>query len=146
MTADPVPDSAYRLDVSVHPDDIDQLEHVNNLVYLRWVQDAAIAHWDALATDDMKQELFWVVSRHEIDYLRSAVLGDPIQVHTWIGAEVAGFFERHTRIDRVRHDADGAEQRVVLARVRTLWCPMSWRTGRRVTQVSEPVRALFATD
>jgi len=57
----------YELRVTAVASDIDALGHVNNIVYLRWVQDAAIAHWSALATAEMQQEIVWMVLRHEID-------------------------------------------------------------------------------
>src|SRR5438105_2966053 len=68
----------FELPISVQPEDIDTMGHVNNIVYLRWVQDAATAHWMAAATEEQKAEYAWVVVRHEIDYLRPAVLGDEL--------------------------------------------------------------------
>ena len=53
--------------VSVLPGDIDEQNHVNNTVYLRWVQDVATAHWRAVASPDAQESIGWVVLRHEID-------------------------------------------------------------------------------
>ena len=118
-------DEPYDLPITVSQGDIDQLGHVNNIVYLRWVQEAAIAHWNAAATVAQKEAVAWVVARHEIDYKYSARLGDEIIARTWVGIIVKNFFERHTEILR-------AKDRKLLARACTLWCPVDHRTGRPV--------------
>ncbi len=107
----------FELPIEVRPEDIDQLGHVNNVVYLRWVQDAAVAHWHSRATPAELAEVFWVVVRHEIDYKRAARLGDTVLARTWVGAAAERSFERHTEILR-------GEDRKLLARARTLWCPV----------------------
>lgn len=127
----------FTLPVEVQPEDIDALGHVNNVVYLRWAQDAAVAHWQAAAPPEAQQRLVWVVVRHEIDYLRPARLGDRVWVRTWVGGASRFRFERHTEIVRASDEA-------VLARVRTLWCPLDRQT-RRVTEVGPEVRARFST-
>jgi acyl-CoA thioester hydrolase len=130
------PHAPYEIAIAVLPGDIDQLNHVNNTVYLRWVQDAAVAHWAAAAPAQAQEDLFWVVVRHEIDYKRPAKLGDGIIARTWVGAMGHRDFERHTEILRA---ADGA----LLARARTLWCPMDRNSGRP-TRVGEAVRLAFS--
>ena len=127
----------FELDLEVRPEDIDQLNHVNNVVYLRWVQEAAVAHWTSAASPEAQAALFWVVVRHEIDYRRPALLGDAIIARTWVGPAGPLSFERNTEILRGR-------DRALLARARTLWCPMGLATGRPA-QVSEEVREAFAT-
>ena len=62
---------------------------MNNIVYLRWVQDVAAAHWFAAAPPEDQAGLVWMVVRHEIDYLAPAVLGDEIVLRTWIGTRSA---------------------------------------------------------
>jgi len=73
---------AFELSLAIRPEDIDELNHVNNVVYLRWVQDVATAHWRVLATPAEQKEVAWVAVRHEIDYLRPAVPGDAIIART----------------------------------------------------------------
>src|SRR5207249_8550523 len=68
--------STFEMTVSVTPADIDEQNHVNNTVYLRWVQDVATAHWKSLASAEAQNAIGWVVLRHEIDYRASASLGD----------------------------------------------------------------------
>jgi acyl-CoA thioester hydrolase len=131
--------SAYEIVRRVAAADLDaQAEppHVNNLVYVRWVQDAAVAHWEALTSAATRAAVAWVLLRHEIDYRRPAVLGDEVVVRTAVGHLEGLTFERHTEVRRAR---DG----VVLARSRTLWCPIDPRTGRP-RRVGDDLRALFA--
>jgi len=126
----------FDLSLSVVPGDIDELGHVNNVVYLRWVQDVAIAHWTAASTDAQRAEVAWVAIRHEIDYKHPALPGDAIVARTWVGTADANRFERHTEILR-------ATDEKVLARARTLWVPISRATGR-LTRVGDDVRARFS--
>jgi acyl-CoA thioester hydrolase len=126
----------FELSIRVEPADIDELGHVNNVTYLRWVQDAAVAHWRALADPADQAALFWVVVRHEIDYKRPAYLGDEIVARTWVGAADGLRFERHTELLR-------AGDRRLLAKARTLWCPIDSRTGKPAS-VSAEVRARFS--
>lgn len=70
--------------------DIDELGHVNNIVYLRWAQEIAIAHWRAKASDAMIATYIWVVRRHEIDYRAPLELGDEAQIRTWVDPEPQG--------------------------------------------------------
>lgn len=122
MSVDPASER-YEISVAVTPDDIDVMDHVNNTVYLRWVQEAATAHWLHSATPEEQQRLAWVVVRHEIDYSHSARLGDTVIARTWVGTTVKNYFERHTEILR-------ASDLRMLAKARTLWCPIDIATGR----------------
>jgi acyl-CoA thioester hydrolase len=121
--------------VKVGAGDLDELNHVNNVVYLRWVQDIATAHWTAIAPGDALESIAWVARRHEIDYLSAAVLGDELTIRTWVGTAEGLTFERLTEIRR----GDGQ----VIATARTLWVPIDRRTGRP-RRVSAEVRSLFS--
>ena len=118
--------------------DLDERAHVNNVVYLRWVQEIATAHWRALATPRMLAELAWVALRHEIDYLAPAVLDDALQLRTWVGVADGLAFERFAEVRRARDDK-------LLARARTLWCPVDMTTGRP-RRVGADVRGLVSRD
>jgi acyl-CoA thioester hydrolase len=126
----------FEMKVLVLPSDIDEQNHVNNTVYLRWVQDVATAHWKTLASAEAQAAIRWVVLRHEIDYKSPACLGDEIVLRTWVGAANRLKFERFTEICR---DIDGQ----LFASARTLWVPIDTRTGRP-TRVSAAVRAQFS--
>ena len=118
------------------PADIDELGHVNNVVYVRWVQEVAAAHWRAAATPAQQEAIAWVALRHEIDYKHPALPDDGIVVSTWVGTAEAIRFERHVEIMR-------AADRKLLARARTLWCPVN-RVSGRVTRVDGDVRGVFS--
>ena len=126
----------FELAIEVEPADIDQLGHVNNVIYLRWVQEAAVAHWTAAAPATDQAKLLWVVVRHEIDYKQAAFLGDGIIARTWVGSASRIRFERFTELLRAR-------DRSLLAQARTLWCPIDARTGKPAS-VSPEVRACFS--
>jgi len=128
--------ATFELVVSVSPDDIDGQNHVNNTVYLRWVQEVATAHWRSLAPPADQETIGWVVLRHEIDYKTPACLGDEIVLQTWVGKASRATFERFTEIRR----RDGR----LLSQARTVWVPINTNTGRPA-RVSDEVRARFST-
>ena len=136
MSAVP-PEETFDLVVPVLGGDVDELGHVNNTVYLRWVQDIATAHWQAIASAESQAAVVWVVVRHEIDYKAPALPGDEVLLRTWVGKATRITFERHTQILH-------AARRQLLAQARTLWCPISTKTGRPY-RVSEELRAQFST-
>jgi acyl-CoA thioester hydrolase len=129
---------SFELVVPVLAGDIDELGHVNNTVYLRWVQDVATAHWQALAAPESQAAIVWVVLRHEIDYKTPALAGDEVVLRTWVGTASRITFERFTEMRR-RSDKQ------LLAQARTLWCPIGSET-RRPTRVPPDVRAQFSAE
>ena len=83
--------------------DIDELGHVNNAVWVRWIQDLAVAHWEAVAPADHRTAYVWVVTRHEIDYRGNLAEGGFATGETWVPDPPRGArFNRHFRF------ADGA--------------------------------------
>jgi acyl-CoA thioester hydrolase len=128
--------SAFEMTVPVLPSDIDEQNHVNNMIYLRWVQDVATAHWRALASAEAQAAIGWVVLRHEIDYKTPATLDDEIVLRTWVGKATRLTFERFTEIRR-------KSDRQLLSQARTLWCPIDMQNGRPM-RVSAEVRAQFS--
>jgi len=105
--------------------DIDELEHVSNLVYLRWVLDVARAHSDARGWDPAAYRRLgatWVVRRHEIDYVRSAKLGDEIAVTTWV--------EAWKRVSCIRRTELALRDGSPLARAATTWAFVELGGGR----------------
>ena len=113
----------FEISVAVMPEDIDEQNHVNNAVYLRWVQEVATPHWQAIASSEAQGEIGWLVLRHEIDYKAPVCLGDEIVLRTWVGKATRLTFERFTEILR---RSDGQ----LLSKARTLWCPINAQTGR----------------
>lgn len=135
MTPDPSTE-IFELAIKIKPEDIDRLNHVNNTVYVRWVQDAAVAHWYHAATEEEAKKYVWVVMRHEIDYKYPAKAGDKIIAKTRVGTSTALAFERLTDIYR-------ASDNKLLASARTLWCPVDPNSLRPV-RVSEETRKRFS--
>jgi len=119
----------FELKITINPQDIDHLGHVNNVVYLRWVQDAAEAHWKTLATPELQKELAWVVLRHEINYHKPAFPGDSIIAKTWVG-ETAGF--RSIRYVEI-FNAKG----LLLVTASTTWCLIDPASGKPKKITSE---------
>ena len=105
----------------VKPEDIDSQGHVNNVRYVQWIQDVAIAHWQEAATAEQLEDLTWVVLRHEIDYLRPAFEGEEITARTWLGRATAAKSERLTEILR---DSE------ILVRAKSLWCALDSKSLR----------------
>ena len=113
----------FEVPLTVDGADIDAMGHVNNIVYLRWVQEAATAHWNSAATAEQRASYAWVVVRHEIDYLRPAMPGDALVARTHVGAVSGAKFDRHVEIWR---PADNQ----LLARARTVWVAIDPDSGR----------------
>jgi acyl-CoA thioester hydrolase len=121
--------------VTVADADIDANGHANNVSYIRWVQEAAVAHWYAVVPPAVAAGLSWVVVRHEIDYKRPALRGEQLTVRTWVGEVTAATTERFCE---VRRRCDGA----LLARARTVWCAIDAATGRP-KRIGPDIRSLF---
>ena len=74
----------FSLTITPTPADIDELGHVNNAVWVRWIQDMATAHWNAVAAPKHIAAYIWVVTRHEIDYRGNIGPGESVTGRTWI--------------------------------------------------------------
>lgn len=106
-------ETIYSFNLTVTKKDIDHLNHVNNVVYVNWILEAAEKHWESLSSKKMNETYVWVVLRHEIDYLSSAMLDDEITVSTWIGDSLGVKSDRFVVIKR------GDK---LLAKAKTIWC------------------------
>jgi acyl-CoA thioester hydrolase len=116
----------YTLSVQASERDIDANGHVNNIVYVQWMQDVAIAHSDAVGCSAATTAAgcTWVARSHHIEYLRPAYAGDCILVQTWlVDATRKSSSPRRYRMVRA---SDGT----VLARGETLWVFIDTQTGR----------------
>ena len=103
--------------------DIDELGHVNNAVWVRWIQDVAIAHWNAAADPAHVTDYYWVVVRHEIDYLGNVGAGEAVTARTWVSDPPRGArFDRNMEFAR----ADGK----VMVRAKSTWAIVERASGR----------------
>ena len=127
----------FRFPITPAVTDIDDLGHVSNLVYLRWVLEAATAHSTARGWDlDRYRKLgnVWVVRRHELDYLGQVTLGHSIVAETWVDLWKGASCVRKTEL--LRGD-------VVVARAATTWAFMSLASGRP-QRIPEEMLATFS--
>ncbi|MEO7675052.1 MAG: thioesterase family protein [Pyrinomonadaceae bacterium] len=101
--------------------DIDDQGHVNNVAYLRWIQEIAVAHWRHAASEEMLARYSWITVRHEIDYKKQAFENENIAATTWVGEWTHVTCERFTEIHR------GGD---LLVKGRTVWCMIDRETSR----------------
>ncbi|PQJ81968.1 acyl-CoA thioesterase [Polaribacter glomeratus] len=102
----------FEFKITVTTEDIDDLNHVNNVVYVKWMDEVAFHHWAYLTKQIPLPAYIWVVARHEIDYKGQALLGDKIIAKTWVG-ETKGFTSERI-IEFYKDD-------VLLAKSKTTW-------------------------
>jgi acyl-CoA thioester hydrolase len=129
----------FSLEVTAAPADIDGVDHVSNVVYVRWVQDVAVAHSAALGWSLQRYRAFgaiFVVRRHEIDYIAPVQLGETVRLDTWVESMKAASCVRRTEILRAR---DGQ----VVCRGSTLWAFMSF-DGGKPQRIPADIREVFA--
>ncbi|UVO50783.1 acyl-CoA thioesterase [Sphingomonas sp. SUN019] len=103
--------------------DIDELGHVNNAVWVRWIQELATAHWESIAPPEHRDAYVWVVTRHEIDYRGNVAAGETVTGETWVPSPPKGArFDRHVQFV-------GADGRVKVEAV-TTWALIDRASGR----------------
>lgn len=97
----------FTLTLTVPPSAIDENNHVNNVVYVQWMQDVASAHADQAGygvAHCLEQGGTWVVRSHSIEYLGAARLGDRLLLETWIGELGRSSCQRRYRFVREADD------------------------------------------
>ena len=114
---------------------IDEMGHVNNAVWVQWIQDMATAHWDAAARPEDREQYVWLVVRHEIDYRGNIDLGQSVEGTTWIEGGARG--AKSLR----RVDFRNAAGRVIVSAA-TTWAMLD-RTSGRPARVRPEVIAPF---
>ena len=125
-------DRLFTLTLTAAPEHIDELGHVNNAVWVQWIQHVATSHWYSVARPEHQDAYFWVVVRHEIDYLRAAHEGDVVTARTWVGEAPKGArFDRHMEF----LGPDGK----VCVRAKTQWAIIDKAAGRPIRVPAEVV-------
>ncbi|WP_336962205.1 acyl-CoA thioesterase [Sphingobium aquiterrae] len=109
--------------ITAAPEDIDELGHVNNAVWVRWIQEVATRHWMAVADPAHVAAYLWVVTRHEIDYRGNVGPGETVTARTWVGPAPRG-----ARFDRLM-EFTGADGKVKVA-AKSTWALIDRETGR----------------
>ena len=108
---------------TAEPHHIDELGHVNNSVWVQWIQDMATAHWETVADPAHQEQFFWVVTRHEIDYRGNIDVGQSVEATTWIEGGARG--AKSLR----RVDFRNAAGKVIVSAA-TTWAMLERETGR----------------
>ncbi|MCW1382069.1 acyl-CoA thioesterase [Novosphingobium sp. KCTC 2891] len=128
----------HRLTFTAGPGDIDVMGHVNNAVWVQWMEAMAVAHWEAVASAAHQAAYVWVVTRHEIDYRGNIAEGESVTAETFIPEAPSG-----ARFDR-RVDFTDARGKVIVS-AKTTWALLDKASGR-LLRVPKAVAAPFLPD
>lgn len=128
----------FTLTFTARPEHIDVMGHVNNAVWVQWMEALATAHWEAVAPAEHQAAYAWVVSRHEIDYRGNVRQGEDVFAETFIPEGPSG-----ARFDR-RVDFRNAAGKVIVS-ARTTWVMIDRATGRPL-RVPAAVAAPFMAE
>lgn len=126
----------FALTFTAEPQHIDVMGHVNNAVWVQWMEAIATAHWEADAAPEHVADYAWVVTRHEIDYRGNIALGETVTAETTIPEGPTG-----ARFDRLVEFRNAAGKVIVSAR--STWAIINLATGR-IMRVPAEVAAPFA--
>ena len=126
--------SVFETNYTVVSSNIDELNHVNNVVYLQWIQDIANLHWNELKEGVDTAAYVWVVIRHEIDYLNQALLGDILLAKTWVG-KTAG-------LKSIRH-VEFYRNNKLLVKAQTTFCLLHAKSFKP-TRITDEILAMLA--
>ncbi|GAA3560059.1 acyl-CoA thioesterase [Snuella lapsa] len=125
----------YEATLTVNKTDIDDLDHVNNVCYVQWVEDIAKKHWLQNAPKQIQDTYFWVMLSHCIEYKGEAFLNDMIRLKTYISKSegltsirIVEFFNEHTN--------------KLLAKSETTWCLIKSET-RKPARITQEIKNLF---
>ncbi|MFN3137076.1 MAG: acyl-CoA thioesterase [Allomuricauda sp.] len=125
----------YSEAFDVVPNDLDDLNHVNNIRYVEWIQEISKRHWNHVTTKAIQQSLIWVVRNHNITYHKSAVLGNTMLINTYIAKNQGPISTRVVEIKNKETDE-------LLVKAVTEWCLLDAKTFRP-KRVPEEIQALF---
>lgn len=124
----------FETKYTVKSSHIDELNHVNNVVYLQWIQDIANLHWTQLKKSEDTTDYVWVVIRHEIDYVGQALLGDSIVAKTWVG-KTGG-------IRSIRH-VEFYKNNKLIVKAQTMFCLVNSKSFKP-TRITDQILMMLA--
>tara|TARA_B100000427_G_C15200343_1_gene460010 strand:+ start:52 stop:444 length:393 start_codon:yes stop_codon:yes gene_type:complete len=121
--------------ILVSKNDLDDLNHVNNVVYIQWIQEIAKEHWEKLASNEILDNYYWVLLEHQIKYLYPALLDDKIRIKTYIDSteEI-----KSSRIVEIYNN----DTNRLLVNSRTIWCLINSKTNKPV-RIPDEIRQVF---
>jgi acyl-CoA thioester hydrolase len=126
----------FRHPVAIEPADIDHMGHVNNAVYLKWVQEAVVDYWRSVAPPEAVAGHLWVALKHEITYLRPTFLQDNVVAEV-IAEKVEGARAMFTTVVRRGED--------VLSEIKSSWCCLDAVTKRPARLAREVIGRFLPT-
>ena len=118
----------------VSANDIDAQGHVNNVAYVRWIQDVAVAHWFSVTDETTREKFTWMLTRHEVDYKKQTFENEEVTATTWVGEATRITWERFTEIKR------GED---LLVKAKSIWCLIDRETLKPTRITSEMIELLF---
>ncbi len=121
--------------ILVSKNDLDDLNHVNNVVYIQWIQKIAKEHWEKLASNEILDNYYWVLLEHQIKYLYPALLDDKIRVKTYIDSTEK---IKSSRIVEIYNN----DTNRLLVNSRTIWCLINSKTNKPV-RIPDEIRQVF---
>lgn len=126
----------FEKHIIVSQEDLDNLNHVNNVRYVQWVQDIAEQHWKSKTTEKIRDNYFWILLKHHIEYKNPAILGDVLKVVTYV-KKAEGL-----RTIRMVEIYDKNTDKLLVSS-ETTWCFMSSET-KRPSRITQEVFDLFS--
>ena len=122
-------------EIIVSKNDLDELNHVNNIKYVNWILEIAKIHWRSLVSDETLGNYHWVLLEHQIKYLNPALLNDRIRIKTYI--EETKEIKSSRLVDIYNKDTDK-----LLVTSRTIWCLISSKSGKP-TRITNEIKEAF---
>lgn len=126
----------FQYSITVPSSAIDDMNHVNNVAYLQWVQDIAKKHWETKTSNELRNTYVWVVLNHYIEYHHPSFENEKLIITTWIDHHRGAKSERHTKI------INEVTKKVIIT-AKTSWCLLHKET-LRPTRINEEISTLFS--
>lgn len=125
----------FSMEMTVPQTAIDSLGHVNNVIYLEWVQEVSSRHWAHSVSLSVQEQVKWIVLSHFISYKKPAFQDEVLVLSTWVEKFEGVKSERHVEIRRKKDDQ-------LLVKTKTLWCLVDSRS-RRPKRLTPEMEAPF---
>lgn len=125
---------SFQYTITIPETAIDQLNHVNNVTYVQWIQDVAEQHWNTKTSEEIRNKVGWVVLDHFIEYKHPSFLGEKLLLKTWIANYGNIKCQRCTEIFR-------ESDKKIVVKAKTTWCLIDLATQKptRITpEITEP--------
>tara|TARA_B100000686_G_scaffold326765_1_gene384935 strand:- start:33 stop:425 length:393 start_codon:yes stop_codon:yes gene_type:complete len=122
-------------EIIVSKNDLDELNHVNNITYVNWILEIAKMHWRTLASNEILANYHWVLLEHQIKYLYPALLNDRIKIKTYIKET------KEIKSSRIVHIYNNDTDKLLVTS-KTIWCLISSKSGKP-TRITNEIKEAF---